>query len=175
VLPAPGTGGLLAAVSFFTALGAFGIAQLLVGVGTMLADIADEHELVHARRQEGIFFGAFSFTNKSSAALGSLIGGTVLDLIGWPTGAAVRTAADVPWDTLVALGLVWGPMSAVLALPGLWFINRYALTRARHDEILERLSARRGLAPVDDAARARPSDSGVLAPVRGQEAAPTGD
>jgi Na+/melibiose symporter-like transporter len=148
VLPAPGTGGLLAAVSFFAALGAFGIAQLLVGVGTMLADIADEHELAYQRRQEGIFFGAFSFTNKSSAALGSLIGGTVLDLIGWPTGAAVRGAADVPWDTLVSLGLIWGPLSAVLALPGLYFISRYALTRERHSEILRELEERRSAEPA---------------------------
>ncbi len=146
-LPATGSPGLLLAVAGFTALGAFGIAQLLVGLGTMLADIADEHELAYERRQEGIFFGAFSFTNKSSAALGSLIGGSVLDLIGWPTGAAVRSAADVPWDTLASLGVIWGPLSAVLALPGLWFISRYALTRERHGEILMALNQRHGRTP----------------------------
>jgi len=129
----------------FTMLGAYGIAQLLVGLGTMLADIADEHELATRRRQEGIFFGAFSFTNKSSAALGSLIGGVVLDLIHWPTGAAVRTAADVPWDTLVSLGLIWGPFSAVLALPGLWCMTRYRLDRAAHSRVLERLAEREHL------------------------------
>lgn len=75
--------------------------------------------------------------------MGSLIGGTVLDLIAWPTGAAVRTAADVPWETLVWLGLVWGPLSALLAVPGLWCINRYRLDRERHREILRKLSRKR--------------------------------
>jgi glycoside/pentoside/hexuronide:cation symporter, GPH family len=142
-LPPPGTTGLLVAVTLFSMLSAFGIAQLLVGLGTMLADVADEHELQTGRRQEGIFFGAFSLTNKSSAALGSLIGGSVLDLIAWPTGAAVRTAADVPWDTLVSLGVVWGPISVVLALPGLWCIKHYGLDRERHREIQRQLAARR--------------------------------
>lgn len=151
-LPPPGTGGLLLAITALSGLGAFGIAQLLVGLGTMLADIADEHELLTGRRQEGIFFGAFSFTNKASAALGSLIGGTVLDLIGWPTGAAVRSAADVPWDTLVSLGLVWGPLSVLLALPGLYFINRYCLTREQHSDVLRQLAARHaGSAGIDQA------------------------
>ncbi len=143
VLPEPGSPGLLLAITLFAGLGSFGIAQLLVGLGTMLADIADEHELLTGHRQEGIFFGAFSFTNKSSAALGSLIGGSALDIIGWPTGAAVRSAADVPWDTLVTLGLVWGPISVVLALPGLWFVNRYGLTRERHSDILAELGTHR--------------------------------
>lgn len=149
-LPPPGSTGLLVAVTLISALGAYGIAQLLVGLGTMLADIADEHELGTERRQEGIFFGAFSFTNKSSAAVGSLIGGTVLDLIGWPTGAAVRSAADVPWDTLVTMGVIWGPVSVTLALPGLWLLNRYRLTRSRHAEILHELEGRR--AASDDGA-----------------------
>jgi Na+/melibiose symporter-like transporter len=144
-LPPPGSAGLLIAVTCLGMLSAFGIAQLLVGVGTMMADIADEHELQTRRRQEGIFFGAISLTSKTSAALGSLIGGIVLDLISWPTGAAVRSAADVPWDTLVSLGLIWGPMSALLAVPGLWCINRYDLDRERHREIQRRLEERRGL------------------------------
>jgi Na+/melibiose symporter-like transporter len=147
-LPPPGSGGLLLAVTLLGMLGAFGIAQLLVGLGTMLADIADEHELLTERRQEGVFFGAFSLTNKCSAALGSLIGGSVLDLIAWPTGAAVRTAADVPWDTLVSLGVIWGPVSVLLAIPGLWCINRYRLNRDQHRDILRRLAERRIAGPV---------------------------
>jgi len=141
-LPPPGSTGVLVAVALLGVTGAFGIAQLLVGLGTMLAEIADEHELATGRRQEGIFFGAFSLTNKSSAALGSLIGGTVLDLISWPTGPSIRTAADVPWDTLVHLGVIWGPVSVLLAIPGLWCIARYRLNRERHAEILRELAER---------------------------------
>lgn len=142
LLPERGSDGLMWTVALFGFVASYGIAQLLVGLGTMLADIADEHELGSHQRQEGIFFGAFSFTNKSSAALGSLIGGAVLDLIAWPTGEAIRSAADVPWDTVVTLGLIWGPVSAMLAIPGIWCISRYQLTRERHEEILVTLASR---------------------------------
>lgn len=143
VFPPPGSAGILLVVSLFGALGALGIAYLLVGMGTMLADIADQHELTSDQRNEGIFFGAFSLTNKSSAALGSLIGGSALDLLSWPTGSSIRSAADVPPDVLVNLGLVWGPLALLLALPGLWFLNSYRLSREAHAQILNELHARR--------------------------------
>lgn len=47
----------------------------------MVADIADGHELATGKRQEGIFFAAVSFANKTTTGLGSLIGGVGLDLI----------------------------------------------------------------------------------------------
>ena len=147
MLPERGSNGLMWVTALFGFVASFGIAQLLVGLGTMLADIADEHELRSYQRQEGIFFGAFSFANKSSAALGSLIGGTVLDLISWPTGENIRGAADVPWETVVELGLIWGPISALLAIPGIWCVSRYQLTKERHETIMNTLAARNSQPP----------------------------
>lgn len=141
-LPERGSMALAWVVAGFAFVASYGIAQLLVGLGTMLADLTDEHELHSHQRQEGIFFGAFTFTNKLSAALGSLIGGTVLDLIRWPIGPEIRSAADVPMETIVSLGLVWGPMAGFLAIPGVWCVSRYALTRERHKAILEQLRGR---------------------------------
>ena len=140
VLPAPGSTGLLLFISIWSAIAAMGIALLLVGLGTMLADIADQHELQHGQRNEGVFFGAFSFTNKCSAALGSLIGGFALDLMVWPTGPTIRSAADVPADTITTLGLVWGPMAILLAIPSLYVISRYQLNRQKHAQILQQLA-----------------------------------
>ncbi len=141
-LPPRGSAALVLVVGGFAAVASYGIAQLLVGLGTMLADLTDEHELHTGRRQEGIFFGAFTFTNKLSAALGSLIGGTVLDLIRWPTGPQIQSAADVAAETIVTLGLVWGPLAGLLAIPGIYCVSRYTLTRERHEEILAQLKAR---------------------------------
>lgn len=142
VLPPAGSVGLLMYISLMGAIASVGIALVLVGLGTMLADIADEHELQHGERNEGIFFGAFSFTNKCTAAVGSLIGGTALDLLDWPTGPAVRSAADVPPETIVNLGLVWGPLAILLAVPSLFVVTRYKLNRKRHAEILAILAER---------------------------------
>ena len=150
LLPEPGTTGILIAAIVFGMIGAFGIAQLLVGMGTMLADITDEYELESGLRQEGIFFGAFSFTNKCSAALGSLIGGSILDLLQWPAGEGVRSAADIPPAVLDNLGWVWGPLTAVLAVPGLLWVARYRLNRERHQAILDALEGRREAATGTD-------------------------
>ncbi|MCR9279938.1 MAG: MFS transporter [Pseudomonadaceae bacterium] len=145
LLPELGSNALLIVIGGLSTASAVGIALMLVGLGTMAADIADEHELASGQRKEGVFFGAASFSNKCSAALGSLIGGFALDIIDWPTGAAIRVASDIPESTLHMLGLVWGPMTIVLALPGLWFLSQYQLTRARHGDILQQLHERRGV------------------------------
>lgn len=148
-LPAAGSAGLAVIIAAFSFIASYGIAQLLVGLGTMMADIADEHELSSHQRQEGVFFGAISFTNKSSAALGSFIGGMALDLIDWPTGSAIRTAADIAPETLTQLGLLWGPVAGLLAIPGLLCVWRYRLTRERHEEILATIAARTTLPATD--------------------------
>lgn len=145
LLPAVGSNALLIVIASLSAASSIGIGLMLVGLGTMAADIADEHELESGQRKEGVFFGAASFSNKCSAALGSLIGGFALDVIEWPAGTAIRLASDVPEATLHLLGIVWGPVTIVLALPGLWFLAQYRLTRARHGEILRELHARRGI------------------------------
>ena len=143
MLPPAGSVGVMVAVAICAFLGSVGIAQMIVGLGTMLADIADEHEVLTHQRHEGIFFGAFSFTNKSSAAIGSLVGGIVLDLIKWPTGSAIRTAADIPWEALVQLAVIAGPITGLAALPGIWCFNHYRLNRDSHKDILNTLAARK--------------------------------
>lgn len=115
----------------------------LAGVtgGSMMADIADEHELTSARRQEGIFFSAASFVGKAAGAFGHLIAGIMIDVIGFPVQAG---AGSVPAEKLTQLGLLNGPMMAVVMGFGVVYFMRYDLTRARHAEILQTLRERRG-------------------------------
>jgi hypothetical protein len=40
------------------------------------------------------------------------VGGVLLDLIAWPTGDAIRTAGDVPPETLTHLAILAGPVVA---------------------------------------------------------------
>ena len=134
-----------AATLFLTLIVVFAgaaIAQLIVGIGTAMADIADENELASGRRQEGVFFGASAFANKCSAALGSYLAGLALVWIGWPTGEAVRTAADIPADTLLMLAILSGPVTALLALPGLACLRGYRLDRGQLEGIQTALRSR---------------------------------
>jgi len=117
-------------------------AQLVVGVSTTMADIADEYELEVGRRQEGVLFAAVSFAGKCTGALGSLLAGLVLTVIDWPTGEAVKTSADIPADTVLWLGILSGPIAAALAIPGFLCLLGYKLNRAKVAEIQLKLRQR---------------------------------
>jgi Na+/melibiose symporter-like transporter len=120
-----------------------GVVQALVTFGSMVADIVDEHELATGKRQEGIFFAAVSFSGKFTTGIGTVVGGIALDLISWPRGVEVQTAADVPAQTLVWLGLVYGPIVAGFAVVSVWCYTKHHLNRDRHAEVVRELDARR--------------------------------
>ncbi len=114
-------------------------AQSLVSFNSMLADIADEHELTTGKRQEGIFYAAASFATKTTAGVGALIGGIFLDLISWPRGAHIQSAADIPVESIVWLGLLYGPIVAGFAVFNVIFNLKCKMTRKNHEEVVRRL------------------------------------
>ena len=120
-----------------------GVAQALVSFNSMVADIADENELATGKRQEGIFFAAVSFANKSTVGLGNILAGVSLDVIRWPRGAHVQSAADIPAHTINLLGVLSGPIVAAFCVICVWCYGHYHLTRERHAEISAQLVARR--------------------------------
>ena len=128
--------------------------QAHVAFGSMMADVADEHEFEVGERQEGIFFGAVAFSAKATSGFGTLVAGVGLDIIGWPRGEEVGVRVEVPAETLVDLGILYGPVVAGFSVVAIWCFTRYDLTRARHARIREALRARRGERPV--AASAQP-------------------
>lgn len=114
---------------------------LIVSISAMsiLADIADEHDLNTHRRQEGIFYSARSFFAKASSGLGHLLAGIALDLIEFPVGA---DPGAVDPGKVVELGLVDGPIAAIPGLAALFFYARVNLSRKRHAEIQQALALR---------------------------------
>ena len=121
----------------------FGVIQALITFNSMVADIVDEHELKTGKRQEGVFFAAVSFSNKVTTGLGSAIAGFALTAIAWPTGAAIRTAADVPPETLFWLGMIFGPIVSGFAVVCVYCYSKHDLDRKRHQEIVSELERRR--------------------------------
>jgi glycoside/pentoside/hexuronide:cation symporter, GPH family len=124
----------------FLALAAFGGAGGFVAGGSMMADVADEHELRTHRRQEGVFFGALSFAGKTASGLGTQVAGIVMDVIRFPAGADVRVVSD---EIVRSLGIAYGPGIMVLGTLSLPFLLRYRLDRRRHAEIVQALAERR--------------------------------
>ncbi|MDX1649294.1 MAG: MFS transporter, partial [Myxococcota bacterium] len=104
---------------------------------SMLGEVVDEDELRSGERREGIYFGFFTFLRKLGGALGVAAGFVVLDLVGFDK--------DVPPSESVLLairGLTAG-LPAVFVLLAAWAALAYPIGRARHDEILRALAARR--------------------------------
>ena len=137
-----------------------------VAFGSMMADVADEHEYEAGVRQEGIFFGAVAFSAKATSGFGTFLGGLGLDLIEWPRGAEIQTAADVPPETLVHLGLFYGPIVAGFSIVSIWCYTHYGLTRERHARIVEELNERRRQESAGDRPKQAPDPRPAPAPRR---------
>jgi Na+/melibiose symporter-like transporter len=124
-------------------LATFAAAAGVVMAGSMMADIADQHELATGLRREGIFFGALAFAGKSTSGLGAFLGGVALDVIDFPTQA---TPGSVPPETIDALGIVYGPGIAILAVIAMVFLARYRIDHREHQSIAGQLARRRAAA-----------------------------
>ncbi len=135
MFPANGTRELVWTLVAIKFLQGAGVAQALVSFNSMVADIADENELATGKRQEGIFFAAVSFANKSTVGLGNILAGVALDVIHWPRGAHIQSAADIPAHTVNLLGILSGPIVAAFCVVCVWCYGHYHLTRERHEQI----------------------------------------
>ncbi|MEM7099905.1 MAG: MFS transporter [Pseudomonadota bacterium] len=120
---------LLPLLVFFSGAGYWAFAILNISVLSMLADIADQHELTTGNRREGMFYSARTFFSKATTALGALVGGIAIDVINFPSGAK---PGEVPQETLIQLGLLDGPISVIPALIAIYFYSKYSITRDEH-------------------------------------------
>ena len=143
LFPAPATMGVVVALAFCSFMSGLLVSQVGVAVGSMLADVADEQELSNSKRQEGVFYGAYAFVIKATAGIGGAVAGFALDLLNWPKGEAVRTAADIPPDTLFLLAMIAGPGLALGFIPAIWCFSHYRLDRHKHHSIVTALDVRR--------------------------------
>jgi GPH family glycoside/pentoside/hexuronide:cation symporter len=137
--------------SGLAALPYVGIVVFVAGIGvgfaaiafpSMMADVADEHDLLFNARREGLYFAGLGFAAKASAGLGALIGGFAIQLIGLPADAA-HTGVVLPPVMLDKLLLAWGPGAALFAIVGTLVFWPYSITHKRHEVIAAELKARR--------------------------------
>jgi glycoside/pentoside/hexuronide:cation symporter, GPH family len=125
-------------------LASVGVAMALVGFQSMMADAADEHDLMFGARREGLYFAGISFAAKASSGLGVVIAGLAADTIGFPNDLAARGAhASVPWAKAVELALIYGPGASVITVLGLLLLLGYRIDRAAHGRIIDALAVRR--------------------------------
>ena len=139
--PENGAPALFPLLVVFSALGSACGAVLNISVMSALADIADENELKHGNRQEGILYSARTFFAKADHALGLFLAGIVLDMIAFPRNAQ---PGEVAPGVLHLLGLVDSPYTILPGVLAAALYAGYRINKARHREIqqgLERVRA----------------------------------
>ena len=141
-----------------------GIGLASVAYPSMMADAADEHELLFGRRREGLYFSGLGFANKAATGLGVLVAGLALDLIQFPKDIGHQVGAVLPLDVQVGLVVIWGPLASVGAVISLIIFAGYAISRQRHAEIAGELKARRGSEPEPAPSTTRSTASGPPSP-----------
>lgn len=132
LFPKPGNPALFYLVMTSNAISAMGIGVLTVMIGSMIADITDQHEEKHGSRSEGIYYAASSFAAKAIGGFGIVISGVVVDLAGIQRNATVET---IDPESLRTLAMAMGP--GVLILIGITVVaaSFYDLSRAEHSRI----------------------------------------
>ncbi|MEO7026302.1 MAG: MFS transporter [Caulobacteraceae bacterium] len=139
----PTGGAALPLLALSAAFGGVGIGFVVIAYPSMMADAADEHEMLFRRRREGLYFSGLGFAAKAASGLGVLVAGFALNLIGFPTHLDAQPGSMLAEGTLAKLMLAWGPAAALLGMVSLAIFLPYGITRRRHDEISAELKQRR--------------------------------
>lgn len=126
-------------MQFNSFIAGIGVGFVSIAYPSMMADAADEHEHLFGRRREGLYFAGLGFAGKAASGLGVMVAGVALDLIRFPRDIGQTIGASLPVDLQSRFVLIWGPGPAVLAFVSLLMFAAYALTRARHAEIVRKL------------------------------------
>ena len=148
----PGNENPLVAIAYISTgcISAIGLGVAIPMMGSMIADVTDEHERRHGTRQEGIYYAASSFAGKAVGGAGPILAGFIIDLAGIVPGTA---PADVDPSVIARFGWAAGPSVVALSALSIGCIWYYRITRQRHAEILEEIRANSGR--NDDAAVSR--------------------
>lgn len=119
---------------------AFGLGGLFTLMMSMTADVCDLDELENGMpRKEGTFGAIYWWMVKLGQALALVLGGLVLELVGFDQNATIQTA-----ETLTNLRIADIAIPAITAGLAIWVMMSYDLTENRARKIQIELVDRRG-------------------------------
>jgi Na+/melibiose symporter-like transporter len=129
---------LLAVIFCTSVIGvALGIVSGAMGA-SMIADVVEASQLKTRRRSEGLFFAASAFVQKATSGFGIFAASNIVAVI------ALRPGTDpalVPPDVTRHLALIYAPTLIGLYALSFTLLSGYRITRASHQETLQRLAA----------------------------------
>ncbi len=104
-------------------LAGFFASVLWIIPGSMIADIADQDELLTGKRREGIFFGIFHFGEQMAAGAAIIITGMLID---WFAGLMPGQVQQLP-VTVTRIGMLYSLLPSILLAVASFFILSYSL------------------------------------------------
>jgi GPH family glycoside/pentoside/hexuronide:cation symporter len=149
VLPADGPVFIVLLVNGVIA--AIAITFLTISFQSMMADAADEHELLFGARREGLYFSGITFSAKAASGVGGLLAGVALDLIHFPVAIANKggDAVHLAPGVVDNLGLIYGVAPAAMTALCIVINAAYSIDRKEHARIQGALVERRAAtAPI---------------------------
>ena len=108
-----------------------------VMLDSMMADVVEDSEVRTSRRSEGLFYAARSFAGKAVSALGIVLAGSIVSLVGMD---GIKSVADMT-DTMRAdLASFFLPTYCGLYFLAIYLISKYRIDRDTHNENLATLA-----------------------------------
>ena len=138
-MPDLGDPALLTLLAIAQALGFSALTGIIIITSSMLADVADEMELATTKRQEGVLSAAYSFAQKMTFAMGTLIAAVSLVVIQFPKQADPSDVSQLHINGLANISIF---IAVLFGLGAMFCFAKYSLTRERHGEILGELASR---------------------------------
>ena len=130
----------------------FGLQGTWMTFFVMIGDVCEEDELRTGHRREGVYSSVGGFSRKAAVAVAAILGGSVLNWVGFDARAAAESGT--PPDVAARLKLVFVLGQAAVVLLGLVLIAFYPITRVRALETQRRLRERRRAGAASSAAGA---------------------
>jgi len=119
---------------------AFGLGGLFTLMMSMTADVCDLDELENGMpRKEGTFGAIYWWMVKLGQAIALVLGGVVLEMVGFDQNAATQTV-----ETMTRLRLADIIIPAATAALAIWVMYSYSLTEEKAKKIQQELVQRRG-------------------------------
>lgn len=106
---------------------------------SMMADVVEDSEVRTNRRSEGLFYAARNFANKAVSALGIVLAGSIVSLVGMDGITGVEEMTD---DMRQSLASFFLPAYCGLYLLAIYLISRYSIDRETHNQNLSTLAGK---------------------------------
>ncbi len=125
-------------LAIFSAIAGIGNGAFMSIPFAMVADSTDLGELDSHERQEGLYFGLYTFAYKAGIAVSVLIAGVLLKVIGFDSSLEEQTA-----ETAYQLAMAPPWLLLFIAPIIIWVILSYKIDRKTHASVLAELETRK--------------------------------